>query len=124
MKQSMPLQNYFDSLNVEKDKKCFVVRSSAICEDSENYSMAGVFSSFINLNTFSQLIEAIKKCYASLFSNKALSMITRYKIPLKDLKMGIIVQEFINGKSIRSRFFCRLQLKWTQKLLLSILLIV
>lgn len=91
------LQHYFDSLNVGIEKKSFVVRSSAICEDSESYSMAGVFSSYINLNSFKQLIESIKKCYASLFSDKALSMMIKYGIPLNKLKMGIIVQEFISG---------------------------
>ena len=59
--------------------------------------MAGVFNSYIGLNSFTQIIESMKKCYASLFGDKALSMMIRYGIPMNEMKMGIIVQEFVKG---------------------------
>lgn len=91
------LRSSFERLNSGEANKTFAVRSSALCEDSENYSMAGVFSSFVNLHSFDEIIEAVKKCYASLFSDRALSMMVYYNIPLEDLKMGVIIQEFICG---------------------------
>ncbi|HEX3047654.1 MAG TPA: PEP/pyruvate-binding domain-containing protein [Bacillota bacterium] len=76
----------------------FVVRSSALVEDLESHSMAGVFCSYINLNSYHQLELSIKKCYASLFSDRALSLMVRYHFSLEQLNMGIIIQKFIEGK--------------------------
>lgn len=91
------LEHYFNALNVGEKKKSYIVRSSAVCEDSDYYSMAGIFSSFDNIYSFDELIESIKKCYASLFSDKSLSIASRYGIPMTDLNMGIIVQRFVVG---------------------------
>lgn len=91
------LKKFFELLNSGAGNKAYAVRSSALCEDSGSFSMAGVFCSFVRLYTFEEVIQAIKKCYASLFSDKALSMAERLNIPLESLKMGVIVQEFVNG---------------------------
>jgi len=91
------LYQYFEDLCSGIANKSFAVRSSSSCEDSENYSMAGIFSSYISLDSFALLIDSIKKCYASLFSDKALSLMIQNNIPFANLKMGVVVQEFIQG---------------------------
>lgn len=48
------------------------VRSSATAEDLPNASFAGQHDTFLNVNGEKQLIEAIKKCFASLFTNRAI----------------------------------------------------
>jgi len=75
----------------------YVVRSSALCEDSDNYSMAGMFDSFIKLNTFEEVKTAIKKCYASLFSDKVIAYFIKQNLNLDELKMCIIIQQFVEG---------------------------
>lgn len=47
-------------------------RSSATAEDLPNASFAGQHDTFLNVNGEKQLIEAIKKCFASLFTNRAI----------------------------------------------------
>lgn len=76
----------------------FVVRSSAICEDSETFSMAGMFESYINLSSFSDIEEALKKCYASLYSERILDFMFDNEISFHNLKMAVVLQEYISGE--------------------------
>ena len=49
------------------------VRSSATAEDLPEASFAGQQESFLNISGEDDLIDACKKCYASLFTNRAIS---------------------------------------------------
>jgi pyruvate, water dikinase len=49
------------------------VRSSATAEDLPNASFAGVHESFLNVRGAKALVGAIKACFASLFSERAIS---------------------------------------------------
>jgi len=49
------------------------VRSSATAEDLPEASFAGQQESFLNVNSSKMLLESIKKCYASLFTDRAIS---------------------------------------------------
>ncbi|MEK6854143.1 MAG: PEP/pyruvate-binding domain-containing protein, partial [Nanoarchaeota archaeon] len=48
------------------------VRSSATLEDLEGASFAGQQESYLNIRGESSLLEACKKCFASLFTNRAI----------------------------------------------------
>jgi pyruvate,water dikinase len=61
------------------------------------YSMAGVFESFLNIKSYDELEYSIKNCYASLFSDKALSLMLRNNIKFEDIGMSVIVQRFVEG---------------------------
>jgi phosphohistidine swiveling domain-containing protein len=75
----------------------FAVRSSAMCEDNKSNSMAGMFDSYVNVRDFDEVYNSIKKCYASMFSDKVLSYMVNSGLDMDDMKMGIIVQVFIQG---------------------------
>ncbi|MGB5077033.1 MAG: PEP/pyruvate-binding domain-containing protein, partial [Sphingorhabdus sp.] len=49
------------------------VRSSATAEDSPSASFAGVHESFLNVRSAKALVAAVKDCFASLFSERAIS---------------------------------------------------
>ncbi|HJX06279.1 MAG TPA: phosphoenolpyruvate synthase, partial [Candidatus Nanoarchaeia archaeon] len=49
------------------------VRSSATAEDLPDASFAGQQETYLNIRGESQLLEACKKCFASLFTNRAIS---------------------------------------------------
>lgn len=49
------------------------VRSSATAEDSPTASFAGVHESFLNVRSAKALIGAVRDCFASLFSERAIS---------------------------------------------------
>lgn len=76
----------------------YAVRSSALCEDNDMYSMAGMFSSFINLNSFEEVKTSIKKCYASLFKDKVIEYFVKNNLDFKELKMCVIIQQFVSSQ--------------------------
>ncbi|MER7251409.1 phosphoenolpyruvate synthase [Kribbella sp. NPDC000426] len=49
------------------------VRSSATAEDLPDASFAGQQETFLNVRSFAELVEACKRCYASLFTDRAIS---------------------------------------------------
>ena len=75
----------------------FAVRSSALCEDGSEHSMAGIFESYINLTTYDDIEQAIKECYASLFSDHAIAMMLRQRISPEKIRMGVVLQRFTPG---------------------------
>lgn len=92
------LLSFFKILEKRVDGSSYAVRSSALCEDSEFYSMAGMFSSFINLSSFEEIKDGIKHCYGSLFQDKVIDYFIKNNLDFKDLKMGVIIQKFITGE--------------------------
>ncbi|TXT66844.1 MAG: hypothetical protein BAJALOKI3v1_10115 [Promethearchaeota archaeon] len=83
-----------------KDISCenFVVRSSAISEDSDNASFAGQYESYLNLKTSDDVIGHVKKCYSSLWSSRALSYRIKNNIPHENMKIAVIVQKMVPAK--------------------------
>lgn len=91
------LLKFFKNIKNKEVQGKYAVRSSALHEDNDMYSMAGMFSSFINLNSFEKIKISIKKCYASLFSDKVIAYLVNNNLDFKELKMGVIVQHFVIG---------------------------
>lgn len=72
------------------DNSIFSVRSSASSEDSENYSFAGQFNSYLNVDK-ADVILKIEQCYNEIinYNNK------EYNDNKEKITAGIIVQEMI-----------------------------
>lgn len=70
------------------------VRSSANVEDGLHYSWAGQFSSALGV-TNENLLEAIKECWSSQFSVKALTYWHKNSLLEVKISMAIIIQELI-----------------------------
>ena len=75
---------------------CVAVRSSAIGEDSVESSWAGQLESFLN-TTVEDLIPNIKKCWASIFSERAL-VYRQYQECEGDFDMAVVVQKMVNSR--------------------------
>jgi len=54
------------------DLKAVAVRSSATAEDLPDASFAGQHETYLNIKGAHQLLEAVKKCFASLYTNRAI----------------------------------------------------
>lgn len=65
----------YAQLSVRYDSEAVdvAVRSSATAEDLPDASFAGQQETFLNISGESQLLEAIRKCFASLFTDRAIS---------------------------------------------------
>ncbi len=65
------------------------VRSSATAEDLPDASFAGQQETFLNIKGEDELLDACKKCFASLFTNRAISY--RHEKGFSDFKVGLSI---------------------------------
>ena len=72
------------------------VRSSATAEDLDTASFAGQQDTFLNVES-DELIEAIKKCWGSLWSERAIAYRRSQDIQDDGLAMAVVVQEMCNS---------------------------
>ena len=70
----------------------FAVRSSATAEDLAEASFAGQQDTFLNV-TADELLDALKACWASLWSERAIAYRQTQKIPDEGLAMAAVIQE-------------------------------
>jgi len=73
------------------------VRSSATTEDLESASFAGQQETFLNIKGNFNLIEAIKKCFASLFTARAIYYRERKGFGNEKSLLAVIVQKMIDS---------------------------
>ncbi|MGD9394900.1 MAG: PEP/pyruvate-binding domain-containing protein [Candidatus Thorarchaeota archaeon] len=85
-----------ENLNqLERAEFGFAVRSSATIEDRRDVSFAGQAESFLCVKREEDIIESVKKVWQSAFSERALIYLKSKEIPLKEVKMAVLVQEMI-----------------------------
>lgn len=73
------------------------VRSSAADEDSKQFSFAGQLESFLFIKPGEGVFEAVKECFASAYSERALAYRRANGIPLEGVRPAVIVQEMVFG---------------------------
>ena len=74
------------------------VRSSATAEDLSDTSFAGQYQTYLNIKGKDELCHAIKKCWASLWNDRALFYRLKYNIYGEELAQGVVVQRLINAE--------------------------
>lgn len=77
----------YEKLCADSGKKKCAVRSSANAEDSPEASFAGQQDSFLNVSSVKNILQAIKRVYASLFNQR--SIIYRVNNKFEHTKVGI-----------------------------------
>lgn len=60
----------YDELSAMAGLAC-AVRSSAVSEDSASASFAGLYDSYLNVRGITDVLDAVRRCYASLWSERA-----------------------------------------------------
>ena len=71
------------------------VRSSSSAEDLQDASFAGQYDTILNVRDEQQLLDAVKQCWASVFSEHARDYATQRNISLADFPMGILIQQMV-----------------------------
>ncbi|WP_260405449.1 PEP/pyruvate-binding domain-containing protein [Paenibacillus sp. 598K] len=71
------------------------VRSSAVLEDGQHSSYAGVFTSVLNVTTFGEFIRAVREVWESAYGPDAVAYAQQRKHPL--LPMAVVVQQFLDA---------------------------
>ncbi|MES2122547.1 MAG: phosphoenolpyruvate synthase [Chlamydiota bacterium] len=73
------------------------VRSSATAEDLPSASFAGQQETFLNVKGDKQLLEACKKCYASLFTDRAITYREAKGFDHLDVALSIGIQKMVRS---------------------------
>src|SRR5262249_5187311 len=73
------------------------VRSSAVLEDQPGASHAGIHVTFVGHYDSESVVDRVKACWASLWSERAWAYRERARIPHADAAMAVVVQRFVAG---------------------------
>ncbi len=71
------------------------VRSSATAEDLPELSFAGQQESYLNIRGTAELLDAVKRCWASLWTARAISYRARHSIAPGDVSLAVVVQALV-----------------------------
>jgi len=79
------------------DCKFVAVRSSATSEDSASAAWAGQLDSFLN-TTEETLLENVKKCWASLFTPRAIFYRFEKKLNKDNISVAVVIQKMVDSE--------------------------
>ena len=73
------------------------IRSSGVAEDQPTTSFAGQFETFLNVSGKDNLLEAIKKCFASSFNDRAIIYREEKKLPQLKFALSVGIQKMVRS---------------------------
>ncbi|QBD76480.1 pyruvate, phosphate dikinase [Ktedonosporobacter rubrisoli] len=73
------------------------VRSSATAEDLPEMSFAGQQETYLNIHGEVMLLKAVKRCWASLWTARALAYRLRQGIAQDTIRLAVVVQELVSA---------------------------
>src|SRR5947208_571422 len=69
------------------------VRSSATAEDLPEMSFAGQQETYLNMRGATQVLDAVKRCWASLWTARAIGYRALHKIAPEEVSLAVVVQQ-------------------------------
>lgn len=93
------IRDAYRTLSEKLDKRgpAVAVRSSATAEDLPNASFAGQQETFLNVTGQDDLLDACRKCYASLFTDRAIAYREEKEFGHLDVALSVGVQQMIRA---------------------------
>jgi len=82
-----------------RPEKSVAVRSSATAEDLPEASFAGQQETYLNIHGMDTLLNAVKKCWASLWTARAIAYRIKNNIDQNTVALAVVVQEMVNAES-------------------------
>lgn len=79
--------------------KSVAVRSSATAEDLPEASFAGQQETFLNMRGKEALLDAVKKCWASLWTARAIAYRIKNNIDQNSVALAVVVQEMVPAEA-------------------------
>ncbi len=81
----------------QKEEVSVAVRSSATAEDLPEASFAGQQETFLNVVGEKELLDAVRKCFASLFTDRAISYREEKGFPHDKVALSVGVQQMVRA---------------------------
>lgn len=88
----------YEQLIQDKEGVKVAVRSSATAEDLPSASFAGQLESYLNLENWQQVKEAVINCWASLWSPRVMHYRLQKKLDHDKVGMAVIVQKMVHAQ--------------------------
>ena len=85
-----------------KDEFEVAVRSSATAEDLPHASFAGQHESYLNIKGEKALLQAVKKCFASLYTNRAIKYREENNFKHEEVDISVGVQKMVRADKASS----------------------
>jgi rifampicin phosphotransferase len=73
------------------------VRSSATAEDLPEMSFAGQQETYLNMRGEAMVLDAVRRCWASLWTARAIGYRARQGIAPEDVSLAVVVQELVDA---------------------------
>ncbi|UBM58571.1 phosphoenolpyruvate synthase [Marinilongibacter aquaticus] len=80
-------------------QQAFAIRSSGTAEDLPAASFAGQYDSFLNVRGETQVLQHIRRCWASLFSERAVAYRQQNDFSQNEVGMAVLVQCMVSSKA-------------------------
>ncbi len=77
------------------DDVVVAVRSSATAEDLPGMSAAGQQDTYLNIRGADSVLDAVRRCWASLWTARAIGYRARHGVVAGQAHMGVVVQQFV-----------------------------
>lgn len=91
-------EEIIEALSRHGDSFPYAVRSSATAEDLPGASFAGQQDTFLNVIGLKNICEAIVKCWASLFNDRAVAYRIKNGFPHDRVTMAVVVQKMVDAE--------------------------
>src|SRR6478609_4179225 len=81
------------------EQHAYAVRSSATAEDLPTASFAGQQDSYLNVVGRDAIVRHVRRCWASLFTERAVSYRRRNGFDDRNVRMAVVVQQMVSPKA-------------------------
>jgi phosphoenolpyruvate synthase/pyruvate phosphate dikinase len=81
------------------EEKAYAVRSSATAEDLPTASFAGQHDTFLNVAGSAAILHHLRRCWASLFTERAVAYRLRNGLDHRTVRMAVVVQQMVIPQS-------------------------
>ena len=85
---------------------CVAVRSSIVGEDGDDGAFAGMHDSVLAVRSQTELFEAVRRVWASAFSDRALAYRAERRLACTDIAPAVIVQQMVDASQSGVAFTC------------------
>lgn len=93
------IREFYDTLCRREGGEVYVAaRSSATAEDLPQASFAGQQETFLNVRGADDLVRDVQKCWASLYSARAIYYRVEQKFPHDQVSIAVVVQKMIDAE--------------------------
>jgi pyruvate,water dikinase len=91
------LYKEIEGIYLKSGFKKVAVRSSSSAEDLPGHSFAGQYDTYLNISGLPNLIDTVKKCWASLWSQRAYTYREKNGFDHLSVNIAVIIQKFIDA---------------------------